>query len=162
MSSLYLRIASYALTALLFGVIGWHINGYRWQAKYQALVAGHALELADAQAKAKEALQGQLKQFQATSANNAKVINDLQNQTQQAIADHARDSELVRRLLDAAAADRSGGGGVPQAAHQPAAAPAGEASGDGRLGKLLGDVADECRANARAYNALTAEIVPQL
>lgn len=160
--SLYLRLGAYALAALLCGSIGWFVNGDRWESKYEALIAGHAQELADAQAKAKEALQAQLEQFENTSANNAKVIRDLQTQTDAAAADSARDRDLVQRLLHAAAQGTASGSPVPQAGRQPAIAPAGEASGDGQLGKLLIGVADECRANARAYNALIAEIQPQL
>lgn len=160
--SLYLRLGAYTLAALLCGYLGWAINGTRWSARYEALVAGHAQELADANAKAKEALQAQLEQFENTSANNAKVIRDLQTQTDAAAADGARDRDLVQRLLHAAAQGTPSPGPVPQAGHQPSTAPAGETSGDGQLGKLLGDTADECRANARAYNALIAEIQPQL
>lgn len=159
--SLYLRIAAYGLAALLFGSIGWLVNGDRWQAKYSALQASHALEVADIQSKAEQRLQAQLEQFEATSANNAKVIHDLQSQTEQAQADSARDRDLVQRLLNAASRN-PGYHAVSETGHQPGATPAGQAPGDGRLNQLLGNTADECRANARQLNALSAEIQPQL
>lgn len=160
-SSLYLRIAAYGLAALLFGSIGWYVNGDRWQAKYEGLQAAHAQEMADAQEAGRKALQAQLEQFQATSANNAKVIHDLQDQTQQAQADSARDRDLVQRLLNAASRN-PGYHTVSEASHQPGATPAGQAPGDGQTGELLVATADECRANARQLNALIAEIQPQL
>ena len=160
-TALYLRIAAYGLAALLFGSVGWFVNGDRWEVKYDALQAGHAQELADYQEKAKDALQAQLEQFQTTSANNARVINDLQTQSNQALADSARDHDLVQRQLNAASRDpryRT----VPQAGDQPATAPARQAPGDGQTGELLVATADECRANARQLNALIQEIQPQL
>lgn len=160
--SLYLRLGAYTLAALLCGYLGWAINGDRWSARYEALVAGHAQELADAQAKAKEALQAQLEQFENTSQNNAKVIDALNTQTLQAQADSARDRDLVQRLLHAAAQGTPGGGPVPQAGHQPATAQAGQPQGTERLGNLLIGTADESRACARQLNALIEEIGPQL
>lgn len=160
--SLYLRITAYGLAALLFGSIGWFVNGDRWSARYEALIAGHAQELADAQAKAKEALQAQLEQFENTSANNAKVIRDLQTQTDAAAADSARDRDLVQRLLYAAAQGTPGPGAVPQAGHQSPVAQAGQPQGTERLGNLLIGTADESRACARQLNALLEELRPQL
>lgn len=162
MSSLYLRIAGYALAALLFGAIGWHINGYRWQARYSALQAGDAQARADGEAAVRKALLSQLEQAQDVSANNARVIRELQTQTQQAVADSTRDRDLVRRLLAAAARPAPAGPSVPQGGNIPGAPPAGPAPGDGRIGELLVATADECRANARQLNALIEEIKPQL
>lgn len=162
MTSLYLRIAAYGSAALLCGYLGWAINGTRWSARYEALIAGHAQELADAQTKAKEALQAQLEQFQATSQNNAKVIRDLQTQTDAAAADSARDRDLVQRLLHAAAQGTPGAGAMPQAGHQSPAAQAGQPQGTERLGNLLIGTADESRACARQLNALIEEMAPQL
>lgn len=159
--SLYLRIAAYGLAALLFGSIGWFVNGDRWQAKYETLQASHAQDIADAQEAGRKALQAQLEQFQATSANNAKVIYDLQTQTQQAQADSARDRDLVQRLLNAASRD-PGYHAVSKTGDQSGATPASQAPGDGQIGELLVATADECRANARQLNALIAEIQPQL
>lgn len=162
MSSLYLRIAGYTLAALLFGAIGWHVNGYRWQARYQALQAGDAQARADGEADVRKALQAQLEQAQDVSANNAKVIHELQTQTEQAVADSARDRDLVRRLLAASARSAASSTPVSQAGGDPGAAPAGPASGDGHIGDLLVAVADECRSNARQLNALIEQIQPQL
>lgn len=162
MSSLYLRIAGYALAAFLFGAVGWQVNGYRWQARYQALQAGDAQARADGEAAVRKALQAQLEQVQDVSANNAKVIRELQTQTEQAVADSTRDRDLVRRLLTAAARSVPPSAPVSQAGGYPGAAPAGPAPGDGRIGDLLVATADECRANARQLNALIEEIKPQL
>jgi hypothetical protein len=161
LSSLYLRLIGYGLlTALVFGA-GWAVNGNRWQAKYEALIAGHAQEMADAQAAGRKALQEQLEQFQNVSANNAKVINDLQNQTQQAQADSARDRDLAQRLLNAASRN-PGYHTVPETRDQPAATPAGQPESTQHLRELLVATADESRACARQLNALIAEIRPQL
>lgn len=161
MTALYLRIAAYGLAALLAGSIGWFVNGDRWEAKYESLQAGHAQELADAQGKAKQALQTQLEQFQETSTNNAKVIDALNTQTLQAQADGARDHDLAQRLLHAAQGS-AGSPGVPQTGHQPATPPAGDPQGTERLGDLVVAAADESRACARQLNALLEELQPQL
>lgn len=162
MSSLYLRMAGYALAALLFGAVGWNINGYRWQARYSALQAGDAQARADGEDAVRKALQAQLEQAQDVSANNAKVIRELQTQTEQAVADSARDRDLVQRLLAAAARSATAGSPVSQAGGVAGAAAAGQAPGDGRIGDLLVATADECRANARQLNALIEQIQPQL
>lgn len=160
--SLYLRIAGYTLAALLFGAAGWWINGDRWQAKYNALQAGDAQARADGEAAVRKALQAQLEQAQDVSANNAKVIRDLNQKTEQAVADSTRDHDLVQRLLTAASRPATAGGAVSQAGGVTGTAPAGQAQGDGRIGDLLVATADECRANARQLNALIEQIQPQL
>lgn len=141
---------------------GGYLEKNRWEARYSQLQASTEQRLADAQEAGRKALQSQLEQFQVTTANNAKVINDLQNQTQQAQADSARDRDLVQRLLHAAAERDPRYHTVPEASHQPGAPPAGQTFGDGRLDQLLRDTADECRANIRQLNALRLEIQPQL
>ncbi len=119
-----LRIAwPYMLcTGIGFGV-GDYLEKNHWETKYEALQAGHAQELADAQEAARKALQAQMEQFQATAQNNERVINALQIQTQQAQADSVRDRDLVQRLLNAASRDPRYHS-VPQAGDQSAVASA--------------------------------------
>jgi len=157
-----LRIACPYLACIGVGLgTGGYLVGNHWEARYSALQAGHAQEMADAQAAGRKALQEQLEQFQNVAANNAKVINDLQNQTQQAQADSARDRELAQRLLNAASRN-PGYHTVPETRDQPAATPAGQPQGTEQLGELLVATADESRACARQLNALIEEIKPQL
>lgn len=158
----FLRIAwPYMLcTGIGFGV-GDYLEGNHWEARYSALQASHSQEMADAQAAGKKALQAQLEQFQNVTANNAKVINDLQNQTQQAQADSARDRKLAQRLLNAASRS-TGDHAVFKTGDQSAAPAAGESQGTDGLGELLVATADESRACARQLNALIEEIKPQL
>lgn len=141
---------------------GGYLEKNRWQARYNAVQTAHAQELAEAERKARERIQDQLEQFQATSANNARVIHDLQDKTAQAVADRARDRDLVQRLLNAAAERDSHYHVVSEADHQPGTPQAGESQGPDRLGDLLIATADESRACARQLNALILEIQPQL
>lgn len=158
-----MRLAWPYLACLGLGVgAGGYLVHLRAAARYESLQASTEQGIADSQAAARKALQAQLDQFQATSQNNAKVINDLQNQATQAAADSARDRDLVQRLLDAASQRDTSYHTVPKTADKPSAPAAGPAQSDGRIGELLVDTADECRANARQLNALIEEIRPQL
>jgi hypothetical protein len=158
----FLRLAWPYLACFGIGLgTGGYLVGNHWESRYNALRASTEQGLADAQAAARKALQEQLEQFQATSANNAKVINDLQTQATQAAADSARDRELAQRLLNAASRDPRYHT-VPEAGDQPAASPAGQPQSTEQLGDLLVATADESRACARQLNALIEEIRPQL
>lgn len=158
----FLRLAWPYLACLGVGLgTGGYLVGNHWETRYSALQASHAQELADAQAAGRKALQAQLEQFQNVTANNAKVIRELQTQTDAATADSARDRELAQRLLHAAQGGSSCHA-VPQASGGPAATPAGQPQGTEQLGNLLVAAADESRACARQLNALIEEIRPQL
>jgi len=158
----FLRLAWPYLACLGAGLgTGGYLIGNHWEARYSALQASHAQEMADAQEAGRKALQAQLEQFQNVSANNAKVIRALQTQTDAATADSARDRELAQRLLHAAQGGSSCHA-VPQAGAGPATAPASQSQSTERLGDLLVAAADESRACARQLNALIEEIKPQL
>jgi hypothetical protein len=157
-----LRLAWPYLACLGIGLgTGGYLVGNHWQAKYERSQAAAQQGLADAQAAARKALQAQLEQFQNVSANNAKVIRELQTQTDAAVADSARDRELAQRLLNAASRNPSYHT-VPETGDRPATAPTGESQGADELRGLLVATADESRACARQLNALIEEIRPQL
>lgn len=162
MTSLYLRLGAYTLAALLFGSIGWFINGDRWQAKYEALQAGDAQARADAEGAVRKALQAQIDDAQAVSALNNKVIHDLQAQSDAVAAQRDVVTGQLKRLLTAQARSTTPSGDVPQALSQPGTVTAGPTPGDGRIAELLGDAIAECRGNSRIQNALIQEITPQL
>lgn len=161
MSSFYLRIAAYAVAAIVLAGIGYKIGAHRWESKYQALQAENWKGMADREATARKALEQRLKDAQTVSANNAQVIHDLQNTTAAIAADRDHSNELIHRML-ASAARRPTSPVVPEATGESGTAPAGETSGNGRLEQLLGDAAAECKGNAAQLNSLIAEIKPQL
>lgn len=113
----------------------------------------------DAEQAYNEALEKELIKIQTTDANNAKAIQDLQNEN----AHIASDRDLARRLLVAARRSASGQGAtVPKAPDQPAAIGASGTDGAQRLADLCADTAAEAERNANRLDALIAEIKPQL
>lgn len=159
--SLYLKLAGGLIVALVIGSAGYKVGADRWQTKYQTLQAENWEGLAQREAAARKAVEGQLAQARAVSTNNAQVLHDLQTQSAAIVADRDRTNDLVRRLL-ARQARPAASPVVPETGGITGAARAGEAGSDERLAELLGNVADECRANAAHLNALIAEVKPQL
>jgi len=154
-------LAGLALAAL----IGWgyhavYQRGYRaseasWQARWTAR------DLAETRAK-DVALAAQKAAADAADARNAEILGRLNDATAQAAAAR-RDADDVRRLLYYA--NHPAGGAVSPAAGQPATAAPGTPAGDGgagRLSELLTAAAAECRANADDWDALWAELGPQM
>jgi hypothetical protein len=159
--TLYLRLAAYGAVALLIGGAGYKVGSNHWQTKYQALQAEDFKGLAQREAAARKAVEGQLAQARIVSTNNSQVIRDLQNETAAIVADRDRTNDLVHRLLTRQARPATSPV-VSQAADQSGAARAGEAGEDERLGELLGNAADECRRNAAQLNSLIGQLRPQL
>jgi hypothetical protein len=164
MSVLLLKFAPWIAGVLLVFGAGTY-TGYRvnpWQTRY------HALQLADAQARAdgeeavRAALTAQLAQVQATSRNNDQVIHDLQNQNAAIAAARDHTADLVRRLLHSQTTRTAPGSAMPQTPDQPGTPATGPPSGDGPIGELLVNAATECRFNAAQLDSLIAEVKPQL
>jgi hypothetical protein len=159
--SLYLRLAGYGAAALLIGGAGYKAGASHWETKYSALQTENWQGRAQREEVTRKALEGQLAQARAVSANNERVVNDLQIQTAAIVADRDRTNDLVHRLLTRQARPAAGPS-VPTPINQPGAARASEAGGDERLAELLTNAADECRTNAAQLNALVAQVKPQL
>lgn len=164
MPVLLLRYLPYLVAVLVvFGAgtyTGYHINPY--PERYRDLRAADAIERANGEEAVRKDLQAKLDQLHATLQTNDQVINDLHAKNAAVAADRDHTNELVRRLLARAARSPAQGGGVPQAPNQPRAPPAGAESGNASLAKLLGDARDECVRNADRYDALIAQVKPQV
>lgn len=163
MPSLYLRLGAYALAVALCIAGGWYLGGL---APKRALAQ---LQAADWQAKAQAtqvaltAVQNQLAAFQAVSANNVTVIQDLQNDNAKIAADRDANLQLAHRLLNLAKAPAApGGGDVPKAGNLTPVAGSTSNPGAGPLESLVADVADESAQCALTYNALLSQLKPQL
>jgi hypothetical protein len=168
MSVILLKLAPWIAGVLvLFGAgayTGYHLNP--WQGRFTSLQAADAIERAHGEEAVRQALSAQLAQAQEVTHNNQAAMVILANQNAKTAAD--RDANRLRvdrlaRLLNAESAARAAAGrSVPQAGDRP---PAAGAPGDpsvGQAGELLIAARDECRRNAARYQALIAEITPQL
>jgi hypothetical protein len=162
---LYAKLAAAAAVLLALIGFGWWLGSSHWKAQYEALQAQNWQGQAQAQKDRADALQNDLKNLQATAANNAKVIHDLNEQNATAIDDRARLGMQLARVLARATRSQACGGSVPQAASGQNAPRPGAAPGDGRpadLPRLIADALAECKGNGRQLNALSQEIAPQL
>lgn len=160
--SLYLRLAGYLI--LIAGVFaaGDRVGALRWQTKYEALQSADWQGQANAQRARADALDAQLRAQKAVFQGNAQVIHDLQQQRDEAVGEAKHFADAAQRMLDASARPAPADCPMPKTAGDSRASAASPASGDGRTAQLLGDAVAECRANARALNALQEEIRPQL
>lgn len=164
-------LAAVAVLAAGFGG-GWYFGSLAWESKYEALSAEGWQAKAQAATVAKEAVQDQLDTLNATLANNAKVIHELDSN--RVSAESQRDN--ARRLLAAAkAASAPRCDSLPEAGSGSTAAGAGSAQGPGRPGEVpaggeLGGLLEralsatglECHDNADQLDGLSAQIKPQL
>jgi hypothetical protein len=166
LDSLYAKLLAIVLVAGGLIAVGWHLGGSSWRARYEALSAENWKGRAQQQQDRADELARQLRTAQETSANNATVIHDLQQQTLAAQGDRDLLRDRLQRLLADAARPGPAGHPVSQAGDRCPTAGTGEARGDGpALGAVTDAVADalaEARANARQLNALIDEIGPQL
>lgn len=161
----YLTLAKYGIIAAAFVGIGIYLGHLFDKAAYAALQGQYsafqvqvAHEREAAQKAATDALEAQIAARNITEANNAKVVQELQNRADTSAADLAR----ANRLLELAAQDNARPRPVSQAADQPGTAPASQASGPSGLTQLLVATRQECSDNADKLDALIAEIRPQL
>ena len=109
-------------------------------------------------------LERQRKQAEQIAKVNADVEAKL-NDREREVAGLRRDLDLARRLLAAAAGSSGPGGAMPASQDQsPASAPGapGETEGSGSLAGKLADALGECRRTADDWDALQAELAPQL
>lgn len=160
--SLYIKLAAGVLIAGICSVGGYRIGASHWQTRYEALQAEDWKAKAVGEMVYRKAVEAQLAQAHATSANNAQVIRDLQDTTAAIAADRDRSRELARRLLASAARSRPASDPVSETPDQPRTARAGETTGTVEVGELLVDAAAECRGNAAQLDALIAQLRPQL
>lgn len=129
------------------------------EASLASYKAQEADKSADAQKVATDALQAQIATRLATEANNGKIISQLQNERDAAVADR----DFARRLLAAAQAQSvADSRAVSKAADRPGTDGASAAQGSGSLAADLGDAAAECRIAIQRLTALQLEIGPQL
>jgi len=165
--ALLIKFAPYLIAAASFlGIGGWagyHLNPY--PARYKALEASYVIERAHEEEAVRQVLSAQLAQAQTVTRNNQSAMVILANQNAQTAAD--RDATVARvhrleQLLSAAAARAAAGRIVSQTRDRSAAAGAPGDDGIGRAGELLIAARDECRRNAARFQALIAEISPQL
>lgn len=129
------------------------------QAKFSTYQAQTANDRANAEKAARDALQAQINARLTTEANNAKVIDKLTQERDNA----ATDRDFVRRLLSAAQ-DKPTATGHPvsTASHQSGTTNTPGTSGDQSVTELLTVAAAESRQCFQQYNALLAELQPQL
>jgi len=167
MIALLIKFAPYLIAAAAFlgigGWAGWHLNPY--PARYKALEASYVIERAHEEEAVRQVLSAQLAQAQTVTRNNQSAMVILANQNAQTAAD--RDATVARvhrleQLLSAAATRAAAGRVVSQTRDRSTAAGAPGDEGIGRAGELLIAARDECRRNAARFQALIAEISPQL
>jgi hypothetical protein len=167
MTALLLKFSPYVIGAVaLFGAGIWsgHELGKPRYAKLQSEYSAFQVEVANAQAAsqkaATDALEAQIAARNATEEHNAQIIRQLQNRADTAESDRDR----ANRLLELAAQSRSqpSGRDLPKAADQPGTAPASQAGRTESLADLLIAARAECSGNADRYDALIAELKPQL
>lgn len=153
----------YVLCSIVAGYLThWVIDVPRYDA-LQTSLASYKAQQADkdaaAQKAAADALEAQINSRLATEANNGKVISQLQNERDAAVADR----DFARRLLAAAKARApAASGAVPAAAGGRRFDDPSGPSGDRSLAQDLGDAAGECRSAIQRLAALQAELKPQL
>jgi len=159
----FLRLAwPYLLSAAVAGY-GVHELDQIPYGRLQTTFASYKAQVADDDAKAQkaaaDALQAQINTRLTTEANNGKVIAQLAQERDSAAADR----DFARRLLAAAQAKpTTGGGAVPTAGHQPGTSDPAGSSGDRSLVTDLGSAAGECRDAIQRLAGLQAELIPQL
>lgn len=166
-----LRVAWPYIASLGIGLgIGGYLVGNRWEARYNGLQSSFSKYQADvakndaiAQQTAREAVQKQINARLDAEKRNGEITQQLHDTTQ-ARDDAARDAQFVRRLLAAAQA------GVPAApghsgtaaVDKPGATDVAQPSGDRSVARLLETATAEARQCFQQYNALLAELGPQL
>jgi len=159
--SLYLRFAGYGAAALLIGGAGYKIGASHWETKYRTLQAADYQGLAQREQVARKALEGQLAQARAVSANNESAIEKLTHDNAQLTSNRDANLVLVRRLLSHQA--RSAASPVlPKTSGIAAVTGAGGTSEDAGLEAAVADVADECERNSNRLDALIQQISAQL
>jgi hypothetical protein len=167
MSVILLKFAPYiAAVLVIFGAgtyTGYHLNPY--PARYKALEASYVIERAHEEEAVRQVLSAQLAQAQTVTRNNQAAMVILAKTNAETAAD--RDITVARvhrleQLLSAAATRAAVGRVVSQTRDRSAAPGAPGDKGIGRAGELLIAARDECRRNAARFQALIAEISPQL
>lgn len=165
MSALLLKLSPYlAAAALVFGG-GWYAGGLQPKAALARLQAADWQAKAQGEEAARKAVEAQLAQAQAVSANNAQTVEKLSAQNAQIVADH--DAALARvhrleQLLVVASRTPAPRPDVSQAGGGPRVASAGDTASPPPVEGLLVAAASECEQTANQLNALIAEIRPQL
>jgi hypothetical protein len=160
---LWLKLAPYLLAAALLAGGGIWVDRHRHSVDETAFKAQWtARDLAETQAKdaALAAQKAHAAEDDARNQEQERKLNDAAKQAQDAL----RDRDLARRLLSAARATPAGGAVSPSAG-QLAASSSSPSAGDAGAGQLLGLVTDaitECRRTADEWDALQAELTPQL
>jgi hypothetical protein len=157
------RIWPYVLCAMVAGYLTHRVIDVPRYDALQTSLASYKAQEADkdaaAQKAATDALQAQIATRLATEANNGKVIAQLQDERDAAIA--ARN--FSDRLLAAAA--KTGAptcSQVPATGHQPAPDAAGQSPSSGQLAQLLRSAALETAQCFERYSALQLQLQPQL
>ena len=165
MSALLLKVSPYLAAATLVFGVGWYAGGMAPKAALARLQAVDWQAKAQGEEAARKAVQAQLAQAQAVSANNSATIERLQNENAQIAAD--RDGTLTRvrrleQLLVVASRPSAPGAVVSQTGGGQGATGAGGDTGPTEVERLLVDAKEEAERNARRLDALIAEINPQL
>jgi len=160
--SLYLRLGAYALGALLLFGAGFKVAAWRGEGALEALRAADAQDRANGEQAVRLALQGQLKQAQATSDSNAQTMVRLANENAQIAADRDANVALARRLLARQARSTPGSDSAAKTPDRSQSPRPSGAGGDDSIAGLLADTADECDRNADRLDALIAEVKRQL
>ena len=153
--------AALALLAALIG-LGWYLGSSHWKQQYDALEAQNWQSKAAAETLARKALESQLADLQATTAHNAQVMNDLQQQNDTIGAEHANTVALAARLLGDKTRCAAGASDLSKALDNTAIAAASQARRADQLAELLANAYDESVENADQLDALIKEIQPQL
>jgi hypothetical protein len=161
MSAILLKLTPYVAAALLLFGAGYYAGGLVPKAALARLQATDAESRTREESNALKAVQAQLAQAQTVSANNAQIVEKLQNENAQIATDRDRNMELARRLL-LSAHPATPGHPVPETSDHSSIASASPALSNGSVADLLARVAAECDANAAQLNALIAEVKPQL
>ena len=159
----YIKLAAAAAIAAAIFAAGLHVGALKPQRDLADLKAqGWQGKAADAAA-ALTATQKQLADLQAANTNNANVIKGLTDEKAHIAADRDANLALAGRLRNLLAAHPPAASNPVPAAHdQPGAAAATVDAGAGSVEGLLVDAADESALCAASYNALLAQLKPQL
>lgn len=170
LTALELRILGYGLLAILVmagtAYATHRLDSARYEglqadfSKYQAQVA---VDSATAHKAYADAIQAQIDRRSAQEAANAKTVTELKTR----LATSKRDDDFARRLLLAAkdSGSKPADSSVPGTGHQPRTPGTPPASGDRPafdLSQTLSAAAGECRDAIERFQALQAELNPQL
>ncbi len=168
MTAILLKIAPWLAGVIILlglgGWAGWEMNP--WHGRYTSLQAADAIERVHGEEAVRQTLTAQLAQAREVTRNNQAAMVTLANQNAQTAAD--RDLSISRlhrleQLLNAESAARAAASrSVPKTGDRPPAPSVPGDEGVGRAGELLIAARDECRRNVARYQALIAEISPQL